>query len=79
MIKGRISPHRAAQLLDVHTRTVLEWAARCVAGEPAKLRTAVRHPLTGRYSIEYTEVMALREQCLDSMRGADATGHTRQS
>lgn len=58
--RGKISPTRAAQLLDVHPNTVYSWCHRATNGEPSKLENVERHPLTGRYSIDYEEIMAKR-------------------
>jgi len=60
--KGKISPSKAARLLDVHQNTVYDWCHKAMRGEPTRLHSVEQHPVTGYYHIDLAEVKRLKER-----------------
>ena len=57
---GRISPSKAARMLDVHINTIYSWCQKAINGEPSKLTDVVQH-VTGYFWISLDEVRELRK------------------
>lgn len=58
-VAGRISPRKAAIMLNVHYNTVIAWCQKAVRGEPSQLIDVKQH-INGYYWISLHEVNVLR-------------------
>lgn len=64
---GRISPSKAAKMLNVHVQTIQAWCQKAIAGEPSKLTDVVQH-ITGYYWIDLSEVRSLQQRTRHAQR-----------
>lgn len=58
---GKISPTKAARILDVHVNTVYAWCRAAVDGRPGRLRHVKQH-VNGYYQIDLDEVRVLADR-----------------
>lgn len=65
MRKGKVTPRRAARILGVHYKTVINWCRSAVAGEGSRL-SSVEVSVTGRYYLDADEVRELRHRAEDA-------------
>lgn len=60
--RGKVSPSRVAQMLNVHRNTVYKWCKQAVSGKPTVLTKVTQNELTGYYWVELSEVLAVQKR-----------------